>query len=312
VISNEHEQITLALLTQLHGAPRNRDALFNTIGAEKPAFDRCTILAEKSGIVSTHKARGRDILISPFYFADNLDALADAAVASGANAIQSTLKKVKGNQGWPLSLVSATGEIGGSKLTPTEKDLVQKLAEEGVIRPPTIKFGAKTESFLFTPRPGNARLNAANREIYERAMALISAVRKGQLLANQYRIRMPVRILESLRDKGYLGANSEAREQYHNLVVLRVAQLKPVGSSQWQLHLNQTPENLAALDLAISLLRSGALADMEVNQKARIALTKGEEYIQSLISAKELKARQRQVSDEQASHEFEQLILKLE
>jgi hypothetical protein len=180
-----------------------------------------------------------------------------------------------------------------------------------VIRPPTIKFGIKTESFLFTPRPGNARLNAANREIYERAMALISAVRKGQLLADQYRIRSPVLILEALRNKGYLGANSEAREQYYNLVVLRVAQLRPVGTSKWQLHLNRTPENLAALDLAIALLRTGALADMEVDQRARIALTRGEEYIQSLISAKGLKDRQRQVGDEQASQEFEQLILKL-
>lgn len=124
---NEHEQITLALLMQLHDAPRNRDALFNTVGAEKEAFDRCTTLAEKSGIVSTHRARGRDILISPFYFADNLDVLADAAVAAGAGAIVSTLAKVKANQGWPLSLVSTTGEIGGTKLSPTEKHLVQKL-----------------------------------------------------------------------------------------------------------------------------------------------------------------------------------------
>jgi hypothetical protein len=238
--------------------------------------------------------------------------LADAAVTAGASAIESVLKKVKANQGWPLSLVSATGEIGGSALSPTEKEVVQKLAEEGVIRPPTIKFGIKTESFLFTPKPGSTRLNAANREVYERAMALISAVRKGQLLPNQYRILMPVRILEALRDRGYLRANSEAREQYHNLVVLRVAQLRPVGTSQWQLHLNKTHENLAALDLAINLLRTGSLASMEVNQQARIALTKGEEYIQSLISAKELKARQRQVNDEQASHEFEQLILRME
>jgi hypothetical protein len=309
---NEHEQITLQLLGQLQDAPRNRDTLFQTLGAEKPAFDRAVTLASSSGIVSLHKARGRDILISPYYFADNLDALADAAVTAGASAIQSTLKKVKDNQGWPLSLVASTGEIGGVKLSTTEQAVVQKLSEEGVIRPPTIKFGQKTESFIFTPKPGSTRLNAANREIYERAMALISAVRKGQLLPNEYRIRLPVRILESLRDKGYLHSNSEAQEQYQNLVFLRVAQLKPTSSSRWQLHLHPTLENKAALDLAINLLRTGSLADMEVNQQARIALTKGEEYIQSLISAKELKSRQKQVKDDQATHEFEQLILKLE
>ena len=51
---------------------------------------------------------------------------------------------------------------------------------------------------------------------------------------------------------------------------------------------------------------------MEVDQEARIALSKGEEYIQSLISTTELKKRQKQVTDPQAVHEFEQLILKLD
>jgi hypothetical protein len=162
--------------------------------------------------------------------------------AVGASAIQSTLKKVKNNQGWPLSLVAATGEIGGVKLAPPEMALIQKLSEEGVIRPPTIKFGGKSESFVFTPRPGKTRLNAANREIYERAMALISAVRKGQLLPVQFEIRSPVRILEALRERGHLRSNSEAQDQYHNLVVLRIAYLKPAGVG-WQLHLHKAVPN---------------------------------------------------------------------
>jgi hypothetical protein len=309
---NSHEQATLLILGELQDAPRNKNALFNKLGIEKLVFDRCVTLGSKSGIVSQHMARGKSILISPFYFADNLDGLADAAAACGAAAIQSTLKKVKDNQGWPMSLVHSTGEIGGTKLSGTEKELLRKLSEEGVIRPPTIKFGAKSESFVFTPKPGRTRLNAANREIYERAMALISAVRKGQLLPDRYKIYAPVRILEALRDRGYLKSNSEAREQYQNLVVLRVARLEEVTPGRWQLHLNRTQENEAALTLAIALLRTGALANMEVNQDARIALTKGEEYIQSLISSAELKSRQKQLRDEQAAHEFEQLMLKFD
>jgi hypothetical protein len=251
------------------------------------------------------------VLISPFYFADNLDGLADAAAAVGASAIRSTLSKVKDSQGWPLSLVDATGEIGGVKLAPTEISLIHKLAEEGVLKPPTIKFGVNSESFLFTPRPGNTRLNAANREVYERAMALISAVRKGQLLPVKFQIRSPLKILEALRDRGYLGSNTEAREQYANLVVLRVGYLRQAGVG-WRLHLHKTTENEAALDLAIKLLRTGTLAGMEVNQEARIALAKGEEYIQSPISAAELKRRTKQIKDEQATHEFEQLLMKFD
>ena len=309
---NSHEQATLEILAALQDAPRHRSALYQQIGAEKSLFDRCIKISSASGILSEHQARGRSILISPFYFADNLDGLADVAAACGADAIKSALQKVKHNQGWPLSLVNATGEIGGVKLSPTELTLIQKLSEEGVIKPPTIKFGTKSESFVFTPRPGRTRLNAANREIYERAMALISAVRKGQLLPDRFRIRAPLTILQVLRDRGYLKSNSEAREQYQNLVVLRVAHLKLVSASRWQLHLNRTPENEAALNLAINLLRTGALANMEVDREARIALTRNEEYIQSLISATELKKRQKQLKDEQATHEFEQLLLKFE
>lgn len=51
---------------------------------------------------------------------------------------------------------------------------------------------------------------------------------------------------------------------------------------------------------------------MEVNQEARIALTKNEEYIQSLISSAEMKKRQKQLRDEQADEEYEQLLLKFE
>jgi len=309
---NEYEEATVSILASLYDAPRNRDSLYSKLGMDRKVFDRCIDLGSKSGIVTEHTARGKNILISPFYFADNLDGLADMVAGSGTSALQSTLKKVKENQGWPLSLVTKTQEIGGVKLSVTEAQLVQKLATEGIIRPPTIKFGAKTESFVFTPKPGSTRLNAANREVYERAMALISAVRKGQLLPDAYRIRSPVRILESLRDTGFLRSNSEARNQYQNLVVLRVAHLKQTVPGRWELHLNRTPENEAALNLAIELLRTGTMSNMEVDKEARLALSKDEEYIQSLISSAEMRKRAKQLTDKQALHEFEQLILKLD
>lgn len=309
---NGHEQATILILQSLYKAPHNKDALFNNLGIDKSVFNRCLTLGTSSGILAQHTARGKNILVSPYYFADNLDGLADLVAGAGTPALESTLNKVRANQGWPLSLVVATGEIGGHRLSTTEVQLVEKLASEGIVKPPTIKFGGKTESFLFTPKPGPTRLNAANREIYERAMALISAVRKGQLLPDAHRIRSPVRILESLRETGYLRSNSEAKDQYQNLVVLRVAHLRQTAPERWQLHLNRTEENEAALRLAIELLRSGTMSNMEVDQEARIALSKGEEYVQSLISSTELKNRQKQVTDEQAVHEFEQLLLKLD
>ena len=55
-----------------------------------------------------------------------------------------------------------------------------------------------------------------------RAMALVSCVRKGQLMPEQYKINWPLALLRSLRNKGYLKSNSEASEQYKNLVFMKV------------------------------------------------------------------------------------------
>ncbi len=152
---NAHEQATMLLLGELYKAPGNKDAIRNKLGIENVVFERCIRLGGESGIVSSHQARGRDILISPFYFADNLEGLADAAAAAGASAISSVLKKVKDNQGWPLSLVGRNKEIGGVKLSSTEVALIQKLSAEGVIKPPTIKFGTKQEFIRIHPAPGS-------------------------------------------------------------------------------------------------------------------------------------------------------------
>ena len=141
---NEHEEATLHILGALQNAPQNRDALFSASGMDKDVFNRCLSVSARSGIVSQHTARGRPILISPYYFSDNLDGLADAAVSAGSNAIKSTLDKVRLNQGWPLSFISAHGEIGGVKLSATEQSLVRKLAAEGMIKPPTISYSGKT------------------------------------------------------------------------------------------------------------------------------------------------------------------------
>ena len=80
---------------------------------------------------------------------------------------------------------------------------------------------------------------------------------------------------------------------------------------RWQLHLVRTTENEMALNLAIDILRTGALAGMEVNEEARIALSKDETYIQSLISATDMKKRTKQIEDRQAVFEFEQILTKL-
>ena len=309
---NEHEQGTMLIMSELQNKPENKDKIIQTTGINRELLNRCVTVGTAGRYMKPFRARGKDILASPFYFADNLESLVDMTAKIGATDIQKVIEIVRNNQGWPLSMITAHLELGGTKLSKAQHDLLVHLCSEGVFKPPSLKFASTTESFVFTPSPGATRLNAENREVYERAMALVSCVRKGQLLAEKYRIKMPVRLLEALRDRGYLGANSEAAIQYQNLTLLRVGTIKAVGSSKWQFHLSKTEENIRALDLAINLLRTGELANLEVNQDARLALAKDEKYIQSVISAAELKQRQKIKLDEQSTAQWEQLILEYE
>lgn len=93
---------------------------------------------------------------------------------------------------------------------------------------------------------------------------------------------------------------------------MRVGFLKPTGFGRSQFHLHRTTENDDAINLAIRMLASGSVSGMEVDKEARIALSKGDEYIQSLISSAQLKNRPRQIVDPEAKEEFTQLMLKFD
>jgi hypothetical protein len=308
---NEHEELAIAVLGELKTKPEKRDALFNRLGAEKNVFRRVESISSEGGLVIPKRARGQDILISPFYFSDSLDALARQAASGGAKNISRLLQLLKQAQGWPLSMILKSGEINGSKLSPTEVQLLNELVADGVLKPPSLKVQktGSTEHFVFTPAQGGQRLDGSSREIYERAMALVAAVRKGQLLPDAYRIHSPVALLSKLRSQKFIRASTEAAAQYTNLVTLRVGRLKEVQPGWFRFELIDTPENLKAVDDAIAMFRDGSSISTGINDDARLALQRDEAYIQSLVSAAKLRETARPVLDEVATREYDQLLL---
>lgn len=307
----EHEQVALAILDELSLKPEKRDSLVGRLGADGRVFSRCESIVGKGGLLVSKRSRGQDILVSPAYFADNLDSLADLAAAGGARRIEKLIKLVGSCQGWPLSLIKKQAELNGTKISPDEMAILQGLVSDGILKPPSIERpNSISEHFIFTPKPGNVRMSAANREIYERAMALVAAVRKGQLLPEQYRIRYPEAILTALRDRKRIGANSEAAHQYKNLASLKIGRLSRSSGDKYNFDLIETPENIQAVNEAITLVRGGGFSQSNLNKEALIALTQDEKYIQSIAASSKFRelGKQDLKSDEKA--ELEQLLLR--
>ena len=309
---NESEQLSVELLCRLSKAPEKMDTLQSTLGAEPKLLQRAITIGKKGAYVRTHRSRGREVALSPTYFSENAEIYADMVAGSGSKQVQKLLKSIKAAQGIPLSVIQRTKHIGGTRISEEELSLLLRLAQDGAVKPPSITTPHSGENFfLFTPTPAGAALAPTKRDIYERAMAIVAAVRQGQYLPRQYAIRSPAAVLYSLKSNLRLGkATTEATEQYRKLVHLRVARLIDLGNGFSELHIINTPENREALDIAYSLVESGVAAGTEVDDEARNALQQEQTYVESLIASGQLQSRQKIALTPQQQLELENLFLK--
>jgi hypothetical protein len=308
---SEPEWLTLLLLHRLAGSPLLLDQIYQ-IGAEKRLVNRIIDIGSEGSFLINRRARGRSILISPTYFPENSNAYADLVAASGANRVKKVLDLLKMNQGWPLSKLLAERELCGVHLDDDDLAVVKMLAGEGFIPPPAIKTThAGMNYFLFGPRPGITRLPSSKRPIYEAAMALVAAVRQGQLLPAQYAIHSPYALLRSLKEKKFLRANTEAIEQYRKVASLRVGKLERVGSgSEWaRFVLIDRPENIEAVDMAIEMVL-GSEPPVMSSEEIIISLRKGEKYVESLIGRKRILADKVINIDEESQAVVESFLLR--
>jgi hypothetical protein len=149
------------------------------------------------------------------------------------------------------------------------------------------------------------------RDIYERAMAIVAAIRQGQYLPKAYAIRSPGAVLYTLRNNLKLGrATTEAAQQYKKLVHLRIARLQDVGNGFSELQIIDTPENKEALDIAYALVDAGVASGTEVDQAARDALQQEQTYVESLVASGQLQQRKSVQLSEAQQLELQYLFMK--
>ena len=290
---NESEELALDMLCRLAKSPEKVDSLEAKIGAERTLFERALKLGREGSYLRVHRARGRDVVLSPTYFSENAEIFADMVAGKGSSEIKHLMKAIQAMQGVPLSVIEKNKEIAGIKLSADEIQLLKRLAQDGAVKPPSISTDHSGENFfLFTPTPAGAALSPTKRDVYEKAMAIVAAVRQGQYLSKEYAIRFPAALINALRTNMKLGkSSSEANQQYKQLVYMRVAHLIPTGGNRSELRIIDTPENREALEMAYQLVRSGVSSGAEVDDDARRALQKPHSYVESMVASGELMKR---------------------
>jgi uncharacterized protein YuzE len=306
---SEPEALTLAMVDRLSKAPAPRETLLNA-GGDTKLVKRMIDVGSDGGYLITKRARGRDMVVSPIYFHEHADAFVDLAAAAGSANVAQVVGALSRNQGWPLKLALRLSRIGDTSVSPEQLRIVVALAGDGFAPPPAIDTSySGTNFFLFAPKPGLPRLAPEKKPIYEGAMALVAAVRQGQLLPRRIRIRSPLALLQALRDRKYLRANSEALEQYRRLVVLRLGHLRPTSAGWARFELIDQPENVEAVDMAIALVKGEEPAP-NVEEDVVLAFRKGEAYIESLVGRQMLKEQHKVKLSAELEEEIDNLLLR--
>ena len=307
---SEAEQLSIELVQRLSVSPHKLDTIRNELGAESKLLDRVLKIGTEGSYIRRLRARGKDVILTPTHFSENPELLADVVASGNAMQLKKLFEAIRQVQGYPLALVEQESKLGSTSLTPEESRLVVRLAQDGFVKPPKLTTKHAGENFfLFTPTPSGAALASTKRDIYERAMAIVAAIRQGQFLPREYAIRSPGAVLYTLRHNLKLKrATTEAAQQYQNLVYLRIATLNDAGHGYKQLEIIDTEENKEALDIAYDLVNAGTASGIEVDEEARRALQKGYSYTESLISSGDLK-KNKQVQLSQEQHQQLEMFL---
>jgi hypothetical protein len=309
---NEPEVLTLKIVERLAASPEKADSLNSTIGSESALFRRSIAIGTQGNYLISRRFRGRDILINPTYFSENADIFADAVAKVGSKSISKTMAAIKQYQGWPLSLIVGKAKVGEIDIAPDQIELLRRLAQDGMVKPPSIETPHSGKNhFIFTPTPAGAALSIGRKEIYEKAMAIVAAIRQGQLLPKAYAIRRPGAVLYKLMTDLQLGrSTTEANQQYKQLSILRIAILEDAGNGFSMLRIIDTPENREALQIAYNLVNDGKTSGLEVDEDARKALQEQQEYVESAIASADMRKTETVSLSEEQSEQLDLLFMR--
>lgn len=244
----EIEQATMALLERLSTGPVPFEVAQSELGLSQADLQSVIDIGDLGGYFRQYDSpRDRvPILYAPLFIDENPEPLLNfiAKRASEYERVHRILAAAKSAPGSPISSLEAADP------------LVVELVNSNVLSAPAIVSSGGEHSFAFAPYRTNQ-----NRAILEKARIILASVRYGESFSSITRIASATSILQGLRDRKMIGKtpHSNIRSQYAAAANMGVGFVEQVGD-RFRFRLYDTDDNLAAVDLAISMC-SGAAED---------------------------------------------------
>ena len=257
---DEREKVTLTIADKVSYTPYHINKLLS-ISDDKKLVNWVINIGKKTSYIDTVKD---EIVFSPIYFMENPSVLNELIQKVGEEEIAKAIDAIRQYEGFPIDSTNR-------EETATIKT-IKYLTSRKILQPYTIE----NKRFIFTPIFSTGKLKIIDRKYYEKAIALVSAIRYGENFAN-WKIKSPTALLESFKKKGFLGPNTHAKLQYSRPELTGIISIKHVGNGYYKTYLIQNPDNIRIIEIAQQLISSHGeiIQDRHVDVELKMELSKG-------------------------------------
>lgn len=240
---SEIESASVIALDRLYKGPVPRAKLIDSFGFSGSGSSILFDIMKQGNLLSEQPVDGQPITYTPLAVDGNPSAYLNWATNFPIE-VQTVLSALQGQQGLPLEDSTISGN-------PALLDAVAT----GVLMPVQVSGSTGERRFLFAPKGG---LTPDERTILDKARAIVSCVRYGERYAASRKIKFPRRILETLQEnKRFKKGHPDLFDQYGLLVEKLIGHPIDVGGGRWNFEIDDTVENMKALQVAIEMVEYG-------------------------------------------------------
>lgn len=261
---SEIEQASIVTLDQLYSGPAKRDILLDSLGLDHDQYSMMIDVMESGALAGTEMIDGAPILYTPLAIDGNPRLYLQWA-QKFPDEVSKAIRTLKENQGLPLDSteLKANRALNEAVLT-------------GVLMPVAVNGATGTHQFAFAP---HGSLSQEEAVILDKARAILACVRYGQNFAAGTPIRYPELILRQLRDrKRFKSGHPDLLTQYGLLTEKLIGFPVDEGYGRWNFQIEDTDENMRALDVALDMLEHGESVSARIDIEAQNALLSPSSY----------------------------------
>lgn len=244
---SEIEQASIEILSKLYNGPSDKATLLNSTGLDNTQKSIMIDVMESGVLVATQTVEGQPLMYTPLAVDGNPTLYLKWAKKFPSEVAQ-VIETLKKYQGSPLN-----------DLTISNNPALNDAISTGMLMPVEVIGSTGTQRFVFAPQGG---LSQEENIILDKARAILACVRYGQKFAAGRPIKYPGLILERLRD------------------YKRFKQGHPIdeGNGRWNFEIDDTEENMKALNVALEMLEYGVAPSAKIDLEAQKALLSSSGY----------------------------------